>query len=204
MTNKKYQLSIDLNIEFSSYSEFLEVRGDVYFEEETYIGDFEILIIDSEELEFNIYNVANADSQALYDVICGVRFVELEPVFIQMMKDKDGIGGIELKEKAELIKNGLDKVQVYGNIAVLHTLKIKNEYRNQGFGRGTMQVIEDYLQKAKVDFLLLKPFPLEEEEIENNLEKNIGKIISFYEKSGLKLASLNDENRIMVKQIREN
>lgn len=99
----------------------------------------------------------------------------------------------EYNKNNSLILNGIKnenidlgpegKVVIYGRVAYIEDLKVKEKYRNIGIGNKAMFELIKFLSKMCVDFVLIKPFPLEKEEGVNSKE-GMKKLIAFYEKFG--------------------
>lgn len=77
------------------------------------------------------------------------------------------------------------KAVIYGRVAYIEEIKIKKPYRNNGIGSKAMLTLIDFLSKMCVDFVLTKPFPLEEEGVSS--KEGIKKLIVFYKRFGFEI-----------------
>lgn len=85
-------------------------------------------------------------------------------------------------------------VNVFGVIALISDVKIQEEYRNLGIGTKLISEFINYSKIAGIDFLMLKPYPTEQEhlklaensrELDNNkLKYEVDRLVKFYSQFG--------------------
>ncbi|MCD8510409.1 MAG: hypothetical protein LRY73_11465 [Bacillus sp. (in: Bacteria)] len=100
-------------------------------------------------------------------------------------------------------------INVYGNLALLSDIKIVEKYRHCGYGKQAMGELADYCMALGMDFILLKPFPTETEEFEDeegNLDDRVtadkvNELLNFYEPMGYKRTVGRSEGIYLVKKL---
>lgn len=96
-------------------------------------------------------------------------------------------------------------LNVYGRLVCLDEIKIFPEYRNKGYGTIAMEQLIQYFGRIGMDFMLLKPYPVEGNTEDNNYRmEQINRLIHFYQKVSFGLTKgklLNDY--CMVKRIND-
>lgn len=92
-------------------------------------------------------------------------------------EDSDSIGSLEGKEYNTLTAN------VWGNVAILDEIRIDSNCRGKGFGTLAMNEILSLLKRTGVNYIILKPWPLENIDMKQEvLEQNIMRLITFYKR----------------------
>ncbi|WP_103109469.1 GNAT family N-acetyltransferase [Brevibacillus reuszeri] len=97
------------------------------------IGEVQLYLIDENWLESNVYQLAEKVDPVLFKAIRSVRFYE----------------------SASRLHRDPFTCLVFGRIAVLTDLQIKEEYQRKGLGQATLEELEEYLSKVlHVSFLI--------------------------------------------------
>ncbi|WP_066297714.1 GNAT family N-acetyltransferase [Bacillus sp. FJAT-29937] len=102
-------------------------------------------------------------------------------------------------------------INVFGKLALLSEIKIKKEFRRKGYGKLAMEALEEYCSLHDTDFILLKPFPTETDDLKlenrdldiEKTEKAIDQLLNFYEPLGYKRTMGRTDEVHLVKQLSE-
>ncbi|MGG4495603.1 hypothetical protein [Brevibacillus reuszeri] len=105
------------------------------------IGEVELYLIDENWLESNVYQLAEKVDPVLLKAIRSVRFFE---------------------SSSRLHRDPFTCL-VFGRIAVLTDLQIKEEFQRKGLGRETLEDLEEYLSKVLYVSFLIAPVIADEE-----------------------------------------
>lgn len=100
-----------------------------------------------------------------------------------------------------------DTLVVWGRVAVLERLKIDDRYQNRGIGTEAMNEILDWLSKISVEFVILRPCPLEflrgDKGKQAELADGIQRLTNFYSRFGFRktVGSLSMKEFHMCKRL---
>jgi len=104
--------------------------------------------------------------------------------WIDVIEQADVISG-DLLTVISGLKQVLEEEEEYfGQLVVLDSILIKNEYRNKGYGEEAMVEILRYLELLSFDYIALLAYPFEEKDKDNQLNQ-IKRLIRFYEQLGM-------------------
>jgi hypothetical protein len=93
----------------------------------------------------------------------------------------------------------------YGKLVILKSIKIKESFREKGLGSAAIEEIKKYWTIFGVDYLALKPAPMDLKLSTQERKHYIKKLVSFYEKFGfIKINGQKDSEPIMVMDLNEN
>jgi GNAT superfamily N-acetyltransferase len=82
---------------------------------------------------------------------------------------------------------------VYGKIAILSNIEIREDHRGMGLGLEFMKKIIEYLQLIGFNYILIKPFPVDTLVTDEKIDNEIKRLISFYKQFGFESYSNDGE-----------
>lgn len=88
-------------------------------------------------------------------------------------------------------------------ILSLDTMKVKKKYRSLGHGRSAMTELIKLCKVLDVDYIVLKPAPIEGKLESRNREAMIRRLISFYSSLGFQTYQIEDDEPIMYLVLEE-
>ncbi|MEH7524762.1 hypothetical protein V7149_16015 [Bacillus sp. JJ1503] len=215
------EIELRMKVDVCSYSKFVSWKVDIYkYVEENSteenpgikIGHAKLNFYDAtKNSQYSLRMKANLESSSFseFECLCSVRIFqdeydleawEMSPEYDDMDKgklDRMDFESHELSQFNWLVYDRECTENVFGRLVTLEKIWIEPQFRNQGFGRLTLeQIIKDF-KLLGMDFILLKPHPLDREvlETEEVRLKEIERLIEFYKKSGFILTKgmLKDE-----------